>query len=99
MSFLKLSAIVKDLFCISSLEIFVTPSTNPAISSPKRLLTSSKVVSVSSIVSCNNAVVMVGPSSFNSAKIFATAIGRLMWRSPEYLFVLYVHYEQIYKLF
>ena len=74
-NFLKFSAKVNSLFLFSNLDNFVTPSTNSAISLPNFFLTSSKVVPVSSIVSCNKAVVMVGPSSLSSAKILATSTG------------------------
>ncbi len=77
-NFLKFSATVNSLFLLSNLDSLVTPSTKSAISTPNFFLTSSKVALVSSMVSCSKAVVMVGPSNFNSAKIFATAIGWLM---------------------
>ena len=74
-SFLKFSATEYSLDLSSNLEIFVTPSTRSAISLPNNLLTSRYVASVSSIVSCSKAVVIVAVSTFKSHKIAATAMG------------------------
>ncbi len=59
----------------SSWESLVTPSTSPAISSPKLTRMSSRVTSVSSTVSCSRAVAMVATSSLRSVRIAATSSG------------------------
>ena len=77
-NFLKFSAFELFETLSSSAEIFVTPSTKFATSSPNSFFTVSNVTLVSSIVSCNKPVVIVALSSFNSVKIFATATGCIM---------------------
>ena len=56
-------------------DIFVTPSTRFATSSPNSFLTVSYVTFVSSMVSCKRPVVIVALSSFKSESISATAMG------------------------
>ena len=63
-SFLKFSALESDEALFSNAEIFVTPSTKLATSSPNSFLTLSKVTFVSSIVSCKSPVVIVALSKF-----------------------------------
>ena len=73
--FLKFSACWLLLASMTP-EIFVNPSTIFAISFPNSFLTSSKVKSVSSMVSCNNAqMVLRTPNPISSTQIMATAIG------------------------
>ena len=74
-NFLKFSAFETLEALSSSADIFVTPSTKFATSSPNSFFTVSYVTFVSSIVSCNNPVVMVALSNFNSVNILATATG------------------------
>ena len=74
-NFLKFSAFELDVAVFSNTEIFVTPSTKSATSSPNSPLIVSYVAKVSSIVSCNNPVVIVALSNFKSVNIFATSIG------------------------
>ena len=67
--------------CFSSREvtlswpIFVTPSTSPAISSPKSSSSCGSVASVSSTVSWRSPVAMLGTSSRRSAMMPATCTG------------------------
>ena len=74
-NFLKFSTLEFAPAVFSNTEIFVTPSTKSATSSPNSFLIVSYVAKVSSIVSCNNPVVIVALSNFKSVKIFATSIG------------------------
>jgi len=55
----------------------VTPSTRRAISSPNMPEISSRVASVSSIVSCSRPVTIDAVSSFISARMPATSTGWL----------------------
>ena len=65
-------------------EIFVSPSTIWAILSPNMLRISSTVYSVSSTTSCSNAEqIEVEPNPISSETIRATAIGCMMYGSPE----------------
>jgi len=59
----------------SSFLILVRPSTSAPISGPNMLSISSRVASVSSIVSCRTAATMVDSSSFRSVRMAATSRG------------------------
>ena len=83
--FLKFSAFESVEALSSNAEIFVTPSTKLATSSPNSFLTVSYVTLVSSIVSCNKPVVIVALSNFSSVKIFATATGCIIYGTPSSL--------------
>jgi hypothetical protein len=85
-SFLKFSAFEFAPAVFSNSEIFVTPSTNSATSSPNSLFIVSYVAKVSSIVSCSKPVVIVALSNFNSVRILATSIGCTEYGSPDALF-------------
>ncbi len=61
----------------------VTPSTRPAISSPKRSRTSSIDALVSSTVSCSSAAHSVSVSSLMPAQMRATPTGCTMKSSPD----------------
>ena len=74
-NFLKFSALEFDVAVFSKTDIFVTPSTKSATSSPNSPLIVSYVAKVSSMVSCNKPVVIVALSNFNSVRILATSIG------------------------
>ena len=71
----KISVLENTATSNSKADIFVTPSTKLATSSPNSFFTVSKVTFVSSIVSCNNPVVIVALSSFKSVSMVATATG------------------------
>ena len=71
----RLSAARSDALVPSSFDNLVTPSTRRATSSPNRAAISSRVASVSSIVSCRMAVTTVAVSSFSSVRMPATSIG------------------------
>ena len=86
MSFLKFSALDESEALSSKAEIFVTPSTKLATSSPNSFFTVSYVTLVSSIVSCSNPVVIVALSNFKSVKILATATGCIIYGTPSSLF-------------
>ena len=81
-SFLKFSAFELDIAWFSNSEIFVTPSTKSATSIPNSSLIVWYVAWVSSIVSCKSPVAIVALSNFNSVKIFATAIGWIIYGEP-----------------
>ena len=61
--------------CTSSAASLVTPSTSRATLSPNRRAISSRVASVSSIVSCSRPVTIEAVSSFISARMPATSTG------------------------
>ena len=61
----------------------VTPSTRRAIFSPNMPAISSRVASVSSIVSCSRPVTIDEASSFISARMPATSTGWEKYGSPE----------------
>jgi hypothetical protein len=60
----------------------VTPSTSRATLSPNRPAISSRVASVSSIVSCSRPVTIDAVSSFISARMPATSTGWEKYGSP-----------------
>ena len=72
--------------CISSCESLVTPSTRSAICAPNIFSISSRVASVSSIVSCSSPATMVAASSLYSVRMPATWIGCAKYGSPEWRF-------------
>ena len=74
-NFLKFSALELDIAWFSNSEIFVTPSTKSATSTPNCSLILLYVACVSSMVSWRSPVAIVALSSFSSVSIFATATG------------------------
>ena len=78
---IAINSLRKFSACLVSVEFscrlvsFVTPSTSSATSVPKRSSTSPKEALVSSIVSCNRAVMIVASSNCCSVRIAATDTG------------------------
>ena len=85
-------SLVKFSACLCSFErkaifsTFVTPSTSKATSEPNSFSISDNFTSVSSTTSCNNALMTVVWSIFQSIKIFATSIQWLTKGKPDFRF-------------
>ena len=83
-NFLKFSAWAEAWSPKIPPEIFVNPETIMAIFRPKRFSMSSTVYSVSSTTSCKRAEqIEVEPNPISSQTILATAMGCMIYGSPE----------------